>query len=291
MALNDLKPPLLMSITQIEPRSEAEIRETMKRCSETSISAAIEFHRTQDPEVVPQIVLGIIERFVEPGVRPMLQKADDQCRLMEDLGIDSLLMVEIVMVIEETLGITIENEELRGMRNLGDVKEFLGAKLRGEPSPLRKRFFSFEQIAATMPHQPPFLFLEEVRLNGKYAESSFLIREDDSLVEAHFPGDPIFPASLMLEALGQLAVFFILRCDHKDMAGAGDGRVLFVSCNGVRCHRMCRPGETLQMRVELSKVHRPLVQFSGRITVNGVKVASVEELVLGLYPGEGKAEG
>ncbi len=258
----------------------------MKRCSEASINAAVEFHRTQNHDLVPAVVMGIIERFVEPAVRPLLLEGNDQYRLMEDLGIDSLLMVEIVMVIEEALGITIENEELRGMRNIGDVKEFLGAKLRGEPSPLRKRFFSFEQIAATMPHQPPFLFLEEVRLNGKYAESSFIIREGNSLVEAHFPGDPVFPASLMLEALGQLAVFFILRSDRPEMSTANEGRVLFVSCNGVRCHRICRPGETLQMRVELNRLHLPLVQFSGKITVNGVKVASVEELVLGLYPGE-----
>jgi acyl carrier protein len=257
----------------------------MKRCPEAAILAAIEFHRTKDTVHVATVVLGIIERFVEPGVRPLLQDGGDQKRLVEDLGIDSLLMVEIVMVIEETLGISIENEELRGLRTLGDVKDFLSAKLRGEPSPLAKRMFGLEQIAATMPHQPPFLFLQEVRLNGRYAEGTYAIRGDESFIEAHFPGDPVFPASLMIEALGQLAVFFILRADRPEFAEAKDAKVLFVSCDGVRCHRICRPGETLNLRVELSRVHLPIVQFSGIVSVGGHRVAKVEELSLGIYSG------
>lgn len=274
-----------MSLPQIAEKSEVELRETMKRCPEAAIQAAIEFHQTKKAELIPAIVMGIIERFVEPGVRPQLQEeANDQKRLVEDLGIDSLLMVEIVMVIEESVGITIENEELRGLRTLGDVKDFLGAKMRGEPSPLRKRLFGLEQIAATMPHQPPFLFLQEVRLNGQYAEGTYSIRGDEAFIEAHFPGDPVFPASLMIEALGQLAVFFILRADRPELAGAQDGRVLFVSCDGVRCHRICRPGETLNLRVELSRVHLPIVQFSGIISVGASRVAKVEELSLGMYP-------
>lgn len=279
-----------MAIPQIAQKSEQEIREAMKRCPEPSVAAAVEFHQTQDPALVPTIVLGIIERFVEPGVRPRVQMADDQVRLMDDLGIDSLLMVEIVMVIEESLGISIENEELRGLRSLGDVQEFLGAKLRGEPSPLAKRLFGLEQIAASMPHQPPFLFLNEVRMNGQYAEGTFTIQMGDGILESHFPGDPIFPASLMIEALGQLAVFFILRSERVEFTEADTGRVLFVSCDGVRCHRICRPGDTLNLRVQLSKVHLPLVQFSGMITTGSERVAKVEELSLGIYPTEAEPE-
>jgi len=279
-----------MSLPPIAEKSEAELRDTMKRCPEAAIQAAIEFHRTKDAELIPAVVLGIVERFVEPGVRPQLQEGDDQKRLVEDLGIDSLLMVEIVMVIEESLGLTIENEELRDLRTLGDVKDFLGAKMRGEPSPLRKRLFGLEQIAATMPHQPPFLFLQEVRLNGQYAEGSYAIRGDESFVEAHFPGDPVFPASLMIEALGQLAVFFILRADRPEFAEAQGGKVLFVSCDGVRCHRICRPGETLNLRVELSRVHSPIVQFTGIVSVAGSRVAKVEELSLGIYPAMAESE-
>lgn len=273
----------MSSIPNIAEKSETELRDIMKRCPEFAIQAAVEFHQTKDPALVAPVVMGIIERFVEPGVRSKIHESDDQMRLVEDLGVDSLLMVEIVMVIEESLGITIDNEDLRGLRSLGDVKEFLGAKMRGEPSPLRKRLFGLEQIAATMPHKHPFLFLQEVRLNGQYAEGTYTISGDESFVEAHFPGDPMFPASLMIEALGQLAVFFILRSERPELNVAQGTPILFVSCDGVRCHRICRPGETLNLRVELSRVHSPIVQFSGVITSGGVRVAKVEELSLGIH--------
>ncbi len=142
-------------------QNEDELRDALKRCSEQAITAAIDFNESRNPDLVPTIVMGIIERFVEPEVRPLVRKGDDNARLMEDLGIDSLLMVEIVMLIEETLSLSIENEELRNLRTVGDVKVYLDAKLKGLPLPTTKNLLRLEQIVAEMPHQPPFLFLQE----------------------------------------------------------------------------------------------------------------------------------
>ncbi len=84
---------------------------------------------------VPIIVIGVIERFVERELRPKLQQADPELRLIEDLAIDSLTMMETVMLLEEVLQLTINNEELRHLRTLGDVQEFMDCKLRGIPLP------------------------------------------------------------------------------------------------------------------------------------------------------------
>lgn len=260
--------------------SESEIRETLKRCPESAITSAIEYSRTGDPELVPSIVMGIIERFLEPEVRSVIRDQDDSARLTEDLGIDSLLMVEIVMMIEEVLSISIENEELRNLRTVGDVKAYLDAKLRGLPPPMSKNLLHLEQILATLPHQPPFLFLEEARINGTLAEGRYTITGEEVFLEGHFKDDPVFPASLMLEALGQLAVLYLLRTDRPEFAEIESKQIVFVSCDGVRCHRICRPGDVLQMRVELRKVHLPLVQFQGLIMVKGVKAAKAEEISL-----------
>lgn len=267
-------------------QNEEELREALKRCPEQSIAAAIEYSQTQDPSLVPLIVMGIVERFVEPEVRPLVRKGDDSSRLMEDLGIDSLLMVEIVMLIEETLGISIENEELRNLRTVGDVKVYLDAKIRGLPVPTGKNLMHLEQIVAEMPHQPPFLFLQEARVNGEAAEGRYAISGDEVFLEGHFKDDPIFPASLMLEALGQLAVLYLRRTDHPDFSRISREKIVFVSCDGVRCHRICRPGDTLQMRIELRKVHLPLVQFTGTIAVNGTRVAKAEEISLSIIDAE-----
>jgi 3-hydroxyacyl-[acyl-carrier-protein] dehydratase len=261
--------------------NEEELRESLKRCPERAIEAAIQFNQTRDPDLVPAIVMGIIERFVEPDVRPVIREGNDQTRLLEDLGIDSLLMVEIVILVEETLGIHIENEELRNLRSLGDIKAYLDAKIKGLPIPSNKNVFKFEQIAATMPHQPPFLFLQEARINGMTAEGSYHITGDEAFLEGHFKDNPVFPASLMLEALGQLAVLFMLKTDNKVFGGSiKTDSIYFVSCDGVRCHKMCKPQDVLQLKVTLKKVHAPLAQFEGTILCHGTKVAKAEEISL-----------
>lgn len=261
---------------------DSELREALKRCPESAIEAAVAYNENKDPELVPIIVLGILERFVEPEVRPVIREGQDSTRLMDDLGIDSLLMVEIVILVEETLAISIENEELRNIRTLGDLKSYLDAKTRGLPPPTRKNILNFEQIAATLPQHPPFLFLQEARINGEFAEGSYHISGDEVFLEGHFKGNPVFPASLMLEALGQLAVLFLLKSDSMQLAsGTVDpNSVYFVSCDGVRCSKICRPHDTLQLKVRLKKVHEPLAQFEGSIFSNGARVARAEEISL-----------
>ncbi|MGC9449882.1 MAG: phosphopantetheine-binding protein [Oceanipulchritudo sp.] len=260
---------------------EEELRESLKRCPERAIEAAIQFNQTRDPELVPTIVMGIIERFVEPEVRPLLREEKDQTRLLEDLGIDSLLMVEIVILVEETLGIQIENEELRNLRSIGDIKGYLDAKIKGLPVPSNRNVMKFEEVAAVMPHQPPFLFLQEARINGTTAEGSYHISGDEPFLEGHFKENPVFPASLMLEALGQLAVLLMLKSGDPAFGGrVRPDSIYFVSCDGVRCHKMCKPEEVLQLKVSLKKVHAPLAQFEGLIFSHGTKVAKAEEISL-----------
>ena len=74
------------------------------------------------------MVLGVVERFVERELRPKLVHAHDALRLREDLGLDSLTMMEVVMIAEEVLQITVSNEELTHLRTLGDVQSFILAK-------------------------------------------------------------------------------------------------------------------------------------------------------------------
>ena len=206
---------------------------------------------------------------------------NDQARLLEDLGVDSLLMVEIVILVEETLSIHIENEELRNLRSVGYIKVYLDAKLKGLPLPTNKNILKFEELAAIMPHQAPFLFLQEARINGTEAEGSYHISGDEAFLEGHFKDNPVFPASLMLEALGQLAVLLMLKSGTQALGGVVNPEsIFFVSCDGVRCHKLCRPQDVLQMKVSLKKVHAPLAQFEGVILCQGARVAKAEEISL-----------
>jgi acyl carrier protein len=88
---------------------DAHLRDTLKRFPLSTREAACEFRRTGRPEQLPAIVDGL--------------------RLIEDLAIDSLTMLEIVFLAEDVLQISIDNEELRPFRTVGDVKRFIASKL------------------------------------------------------------------------------------------------------------------------------------------------------------------
>src|ERR1041384_7525446 len=95
--------PIAMAPKHFAPEDEAALREALKRCSPSTFEAAVQFRKTGNPEHVPAVVIGVIERFVEPDLRMKLKDADDDLRLIEDLGIDSLTMMEIVILVGDGL--------------------------------------------------------------------------------------------------------------------------------------------------------------------------------------------
>ena len=127
--------PSLALARGLTAADETALREAMRRCPPAAIEAALQFRRTGDPAHVPVIVHGIIERFVENQFRPRLQQDPTKLRLADDLGIDSLTMMEIVMLAEEVLQVTVNNEELRGLATLADVRGFLARKLGAAVAP------------------------------------------------------------------------------------------------------------------------------------------------------------
>jgi acyl carrier protein len=104
------------------------LRDALKRCSPATYYAACKFKRFGRSEDLRTIVLGVIERFVERELRPKLTDASETLRLREDLGLDSLTMMEVVMVAEDVVSVSVSNDELTQLRTLGDVHAFLLAK-------------------------------------------------------------------------------------------------------------------------------------------------------------------
>ncbi len=260
---------------------EDELRESLKRCSPETVEAALGFRQYGNFDDIPVIVLGIIERFLEPDVRHLLREGNDDTRLFEDLGVDSLLMVEIIILVEETLDISIANDELRDIRSVGDIKTYLDYKVKGIPIPQQNKRLTVEEIASVMPHQAPFLFIRESKISLNEAESIYSITGEEFFLEGHFKNNPVFPASILIEALGQLAVLYLIRNEKPEFEQPIDtSKVMFASCDGVRCHRVCRPGEILNLKVKLKRIRYPLVTFEGTITVGDEKAVFAEDITL-----------
>ena len=260
---------------------EEDLKDLLKRCPPGTYEAALTFRNSQDIDQVEPIVMGIIDRHLEPDQREILNNSDESLRMYEDLGLDSLTMLEIVMLVEQTLQVSIDNEELKDLRTLGDVKAYLQAKAKGEEPPVRAKTYRIEEIASLMPHRDPFLFLESVQINGDETTGNYRISGNEYFLEGHFKENPVFPASIMIEALGQLCVFFLLKGKNLSIKEkVNPNTIFFTSCDGVKCRRICKPGDLLKMKVKVSRIRHPLACFQGEITVEGEKTASAEEVKL-----------
>lgn len=107
------------------------LRAALRRCQPEVISAALEYRNSGDATLLPVIISGVIERFVEPDLRPRLRGADNSLNLSRDLGLDSLSMMEIVLLTEDVFAINISTDELRELCTLGQVKTFVACKVQG----------------------------------------------------------------------------------------------------------------------------------------------------------------
>ena len=279
--------PNLKMTKQPDPTVEEDLKELLKRCPVGTYEAALAFRKTKDISQVEIIVMGIIDRHLEPEQREILADSDDTLRMYEDLGMDSLTMLEVVMLVEQTLEVSIDNEELRDLRTIGDVKAYLNAKAKGEEPPKRMKTYRVEEIASLMPHKEPFMFLESASIAGDTATARYKISGNEYFLEGHFKENPVFPASIMIEALGQLCVFFLLKGENEAIEQkVNPNTIYFTSCDGVKCRRICKPGDTLEMQVKVNRIRHPLASFQGEITVEGQKTSTAEEVKLAFdyYP-------
>ena len=111
-----------------------QIRRSFKRCREGTTDAIINLQRTGDPELIPNIVRGIVWRYVHKDVQPIVDQATAETPL-RSLGIDSLTMMEIVLDVQDALDLVIDDSDLRRMQTIGDFIGFLQqryAQVHGE---------------------------------------------------------------------------------------------------------------------------------------------------------------
>lgn len=122
------------------------------------------------------------------------------------------------------------------------------------------------EIEEILPHREPFLFLDEVTElePGARVVARKRVREDEWYLSGHFPGRPIMPGVLMVEALAQAGAVAVLS------AAENRGKlVLFGGIDGVRFKRVVEPGDELELTCDLERVRGPVGRGRAFATVDG----------------------
>ncbi|MDP5029485.1 MAG: 3-hydroxyacyl-ACP dehydratase FabZ [Paraglaciecola sp.] len=123
-----------------------------------------------------------------------------------------------------------------------------------------------EEILSLLPHRYPFLLVDRVtdyKLNDSisaYKNITF----NEPCFTGHFPGKPIFPGVLILEALAQAAGILGFKT-----AGNSDDLYLYAGIDKARFKRPVVPGDRMDMDVKLKKERRGIWMFHGIASVNG----------------------
>ena len=122
------------------------------------------------------------------------------------------------------------------------------------------------EIEEILPHREPFLLIDEVLelRPGAGAVARKHVRDDEWYLAGHFPGRPVMPGVLIVEALAQTgAVAVLSEAENR-------GRIaLFAGIDDCRFKRIVEPGDTLDLRCELEKVRGPIGRGKAEARVAG----------------------
>jgi 3-hydroxyacyl-[acyl-carrier-protein] dehydratase len=121
-------------------------------------------------------------------------------------------------------------------------------------------------IRAIIPHREPFLLVDEVTelRPGVRAVGRYLVKPDDWYLAGHFPGNPIMPGVLQVEALAQLGA--VCGLAHPDFAGK---LALFAGIDDVRLKRIVRPGDVLDLECRITRLRGPIGKADASAHVGG----------------------
>ncbi len=132
-----------------------------------------------------------------------------------------------------------------------------------------------KQIMDLLPHRYPFLLIDKVIDidRGNAGTGIKNVTMNEPFFQGHFPGNPVMPGVLIVEAMAQTAgVISMLEGDND----AGPKLVYFMSIEKAKFRAPVGPGDTLNMHVSLIRKRGPVGKFRGEARVNGKLVAEAE---------------
>jgi 3-hydroxyacyl-[acyl-carrier-protein] dehydratase len=131
------------------------------------------------------------------------------------------------------------------------------------------------EILARIPHRIPFLLVD--RCEDFVASQSIVgikcVTVNEPFFAGHFPGYPVMPGVLIVEAMAQTSAVLMSKSLAIDPAGKA---IFFMSLDNCRFRAPVRPGSVLRMPVEVTQSRRDIYKFKGRAMI-GDKVAAEAE--------------
>lgn len=123
------------------------------------------------------------------------------------------------------------------------------------------------EIERLLPHRYPFLLLDRIVEfePTKRVVALKNVTANESFFQGHFPGFPVMPGVLLLEAMAQAGALMIL---HED-ANLGDHLIYFTGVDGCKFRRPVVPGDQVRLEVDVLRFRSNAGRMQGRAMVEG----------------------
>jgi beta-hydroxyacyl-ACP dehydratase FabZ len=134
-----------------------------------------------------------------------------------------------------------------------------------------------QEIMDTLPHRYPILLIDRILEcdDEKHIVGLKNVSANEPFFQGHFPGLPIMPGVLQLEAMAQTAGVLLTR-----ISGGKGGVPFFMSMDKVKFRKVVKPGDQLRMEIELTNVRTKTARFTAKAFVDGKVVSQAEMMCM-----------
>ncbi len=155
--------------------------------------------------------------------------------------------------------------------------------MREDQMDITGKTLDINMIQKILPHRYPFLFIDKIlEVNEKRVVGIKNVTIDEFFFQGHFPGHPIMPGVLIIEAMAQTGGVGAL--SMKDNIGK---LAYFLKIDNARFRKPVFPGDTLVIEVDLVKTKLSTIQIHGTAKVNNEVVAEADMMFAFVTPSEG----
>jgi beta-hydroxyacyl-ACP dehydratase FabZ len=140
------------------------------------------------------------------------------------------------------------------------------------------------ELLTLLPHRYPFLMIDRiVEIDGDNSATGIKnVTFNEPHFQGHFPGQPVMPGVLIVEAMAQVAGAISLKAASSDKPSL----VYFLTIDGAKFRKPVVPGDRLEIKVKKIKKRGNIVRFACEAFVEGAKVAEAEIAAMLAAPGD-----
>lgn len=141
------------------------------------------------------------------------------------------------------------------------------------------KIMDIQKIMALLPHRYPFLLIDRV-LDYAPAERLIALKNvtfNEPFFGGHFPGKPVMPGVLMLEAMAQAGALLYFQT-HIDRGTPDNGLLFLAGIDNARFKRIVQPGDQLRIDVQPTKMKGVVWKLHGEIFIDDQRVCSADIL-------------